>query len=168
MVLQAGGAHAVAWCADCLVLSSETILMRHAYTFALHGFSLPPTMLWLRNFANTFAHMCTHTSYPRVKGSAAQLMLALDYCHKLGVSSRDIKLENTLLEKAPGRRPMLKLCGAPHCGTVSYSLYLLLIPMCTALSWVKCWAVLCACSCVFLSFTSASNRLCVMSRQHLG
>ncbi len=40
-----------------------------------------------------------------------QLMLALDYCHKLGVSSRDIKLENTLLEKAPGRRPMLKLCG---------------------------------------------------------
>jgi serine/threonine protein kinase len=32
-----------------------------------------------------------------------QLMLALDYCHKLGVSSRDIKLENTLLEKAPGR-----------------------------------------------------------------
>ena len=41
----------------------------------------------------------------------AQLMLVLDYCHKLGVSSRDIKLENTLLEKAPGRRPMLKLCG---------------------------------------------------------
>ena len=47
-------------------------------------------------------------------GSAAQLMLALDYCHKLGVSSRDIKLENTLLEKAPGRRPMLKLCGMLH------------------------------------------------------
>jgi len=44
--------------------------------------------------------------------AAAQLMLALDYCHKVGVSSRDVKLENTLLEKAPGRRPMLKLCGA--------------------------------------------------------
>ena len=46
--------------------------------------------------------------------AAAQLMLALDYCHKIGVSSRDVKLENTLLEKAPGRRPMLKLCGAPQ------------------------------------------------------
>ena len=45
--------------------------------------------------------------------AAAQLMLALDYCHKIGVSSRDVKLENALLENAPGRRrPMLKLCGA--------------------------------------------------------
>ena len=45
--------------------------------------------------------------------AAVQLMLALDYCHKIGVSSRDVKLENALLENAPGRRrPMLKLCGA--------------------------------------------------------
>ncbi|KAK9821606.1 hypothetical protein WJX81_006021 [Elliptochloris bilobata] len=39
-----------------------------------------------------------------------QLMLALDYCHKMGVSNRDVKLENTLLESQLGRRPMLKLC----------------------------------------------------------
>ncbi len=33
-----------------------------------------------------------------------------------GVSNRDIKLENTLLEAQQGRRHMLKLCGAsPRC-----------------------------------------------------
>ena len=60
-------------------------------------------------------------------------MLALDYCHKLGVSSRDIKLENTLLEKAPGRRPMLKLCGVLHCGTACH--HFTHCGMCTAIAW---------------------------------
>ena len=32
-----------------------------------------------------------------------------------GVSNRDIKLENTLLEAQQGRRPMLKLCGTRVC-----------------------------------------------------
>ena len=34
--------------------------------------------------------------------------MGLDYCHKSGVVNRDIKLENTLLDKSP--RPLVKLC----------------------------------------------------------
>ena len=37
-----------------------------------------------------------------------QIVIAMDYCHKLGVCSRDIKLENTLLDASP--RPLVKLC----------------------------------------------------------
>lgn len=37
-----------------------------------------------------------------------QIVIAIDYCHKLGVCSRDIKLENTLLDSSP--RPLVKLC----------------------------------------------------------
>ncbi|KAL4425747.1 hypothetical protein ABPG75_009763 [Micractinium tetrahymenae] len=36
-----------------------------------------------------------------------QLILAVDYCHRMGVTSRDIKLENTLLDGSP--RPLIKL-----------------------------------------------------------
>ena len=37
-----------------------------------------------------------------------QLVIALDYLHRMGVVSRDIKLENTLLDGS--RRPLLKIC----------------------------------------------------------
>lgn len=37
-----------------------------------------------------------------------QLILGLDYCHKMGVVNRDIKLENTLLDGSS--RPLLKIC----------------------------------------------------------
>lgn len=37
-----------------------------------------------------------------------QVVIAIDYCHRLGVCSRDIKLENTLLDDSP--RPLVKLC----------------------------------------------------------
>eukprot|EP01023_Acetabularia_acetabulum_P053797 TRINITY_DN6035_c0_g2_i1.p1 TRINITY_DN6035_c0_g2~~TRINITY_DN6035_c0_g2_i1.p1 ORF type:complete len:347 (+),score=61.00 TRINITY_DN6035_c0_g2_i1:322-1362(+) len=37
-----------------------------------------------------------------------QLMVAIDYCHKMGVVNRDIKLENTLLDGS--KKPLLKLC----------------------------------------------------------
>jgi len=38
-----------------------------------------------------------------------QLIFGLDYCHRKGVASRDIKLENILL-KSGSRRPLVKLC----------------------------------------------------------
>lgn len=43
----------------------------------------------------------------------AQLILAIDYCHKKNIVNRDIKLENTLLETnpRPNAKPLLKLCG---------------------------------------------------------
>lgn len=39
-----------------------------------------------------------------------QLVLGMDYCHRKGVMSRDIKLENTLLVLQPDKKPLLKLC----------------------------------------------------------
>ena len=33
-----------------------------------------------------------------------QLIIGLDYCHKMGVVNRDIKLENTLLQVSDERR----------------------------------------------------------------
>ena len=37
-----------------------------------------------------------------------QLIVGLDYCHRMGVVNRDIKLENTLLDGSPA--PRLKIC----------------------------------------------------------
>jgi len=38
-----------------------------------------------------------------------QLIVAVDYCHRLGIANRDIKLDNMLLH-GPWPRPVLKLC----------------------------------------------------------
>jgi serine/threonine-protein kinase SRK2 len=38
-----------------------------------------------------------------------QLIVAVDYCHRLGIANRDIKLDNMLLH-GPWPRPQLKLC----------------------------------------------------------
>ncbi|DBB12672.1 hypothetical protein WJX82_009176 [Trebouxia sp. C0006] len=37
-----------------------------------------------------------------------QLIIAIDYCHRMGVANRDIKLENTLLDSTT--RPLIKIC----------------------------------------------------------
>jgi len=37
-----------------------------------------------------------------------QLIVGLDYCHRMSVVNRDIKLENTLLDSSP--RPLVKIC----------------------------------------------------------
>ncbi|KAK9828792.1 hypothetical protein WJX72_002102 [[Myrmecia] bisecta] len=37
-----------------------------------------------------------------------QLIIGVDYCHKMGVVNRDVKLENTLLDGS--KRPLLKIC----------------------------------------------------------
>ena len=38
-----------------------------------------------------------------------QLIIAVDYCHRLGIANRDIKLENTLLDDSRPL-PKVKLC----------------------------------------------------------
>lgn len=41
-----------------------------------------------------------------------QIMLALDYCHKMGVANQDIELENTLLDSTKlDHNPLIKLCN---------------------------------------------------------
>ncbi|KAK9829253.1 hypothetical protein WJX72_004786 [[Myrmecia] bisecta] len=37
-----------------------------------------------------------------------QLIIAVDYCHRMGVANRDIKLENTLLDGTT--KPLIKIC----------------------------------------------------------
>ncbi len=37
-----------------------------------------------------------------------QLIVGVDYLHRMEIASRDIKLENTLLDTSP--RPLVKIC----------------------------------------------------------
>ena len=50
---------------------------------------------------------------PQARWLFQQLILAVDYCHKMGVSNRDIKLDNILLDKSTKGRPdwpIMKIC----------------------------------------------------------
>ena len=44
------------------------------------------------------------------RGIFQQLVLAVDYCHRMGVAHQNIKLENVLLG-APKKNPIIKLTG---------------------------------------------------------
>jgi serine/threonine-protein kinase SRK2 len=49
-----------------------------------------------------------------------QLIVGLDYCHRMGVVNRDIKLENTLLDASP--RPLVKITDFGYCKASNDSL----------------------------------------------
>ena len=49
-----------------------------------------------------------------------QLIVGLDYCHKMGVVNRDIKLENTLLDGSP--KPLVKITDFGYCKSDKESL----------------------------------------------
>ena len=58
-----------------------------------------------------FTHVSTRGGLPEADARFffQQLVMGLDYCHRMGVVNRDVKLENTLLDgSAP--RPLVKLC----------------------------------------------------------
>lgn len=40
-------------------------------------------------------------------------LAAADYCHRMGVANRDIKLENTLLDGSP--KPLVKITDFGYC-----------------------------------------------------
>ncbi len=45
-----------------------------------------------------------------------QLTVAVDYCHRLGIANRDIKLDNLLLQPSrDGGPPDLKMCDVRSC-----------------------------------------------------
>ena len=46
--------------------------------------------------------------------------MGLDYCHKMGVVNRDIKLENTLLDGSP--KPLVKITDFGYCKSDKESL----------------------------------------------
>ena len=56
-----------------------------------------------------FKHVATRRSLPEEEARwfFQQLLVGVDYCHRMGVASRDIKLENTLLDGSP--RPLIKV-----------------------------------------------------------
>ena len=51
---------------------------------------------------------------PTCRGEPAhvpmQLVIAVDYCHSLGIVNRDLKLENVLIGKLRRRNPLVKIC----------------------------------------------------------
>ena len=47
-------------------------------------------------------------------------MVGLDYCHRMGVVNRDIKLENTLLDASP--KPLVKITDFGYCKASNDSL----------------------------------------------
>ena len=49
-----------------------------------------------------------------------QLIVGLDYCHRMGVANRDIKLENTLLDASP--KPLVKITDFGYCKASNDSL----------------------------------------------
>ena len=46
--------------------------------------------------------------------------MGLDYCHRMGVVNRDIKLENTLLDESP--KPLVKITDFGYCKASNDSL----------------------------------------------
>lgn len=59
-----------------------------------------------------FNHVVTRRGLPESEARwfFQQLVLGMDYCHRKGVCSRDIKLENTLLVLQKDKKPLLKMC----------------------------------------------------------
>lgn len=70
-----------------------------------------------------------------LRTAALQVAFALDYCHRMGIASRNVKLDNLLVMGGePGTRRVIKLCDfglsaecrrdGPHGCTVRPSLHL--------------------------------------------
>ncbi|PSC74454.1 sulfur stress regulator [Micractinium conductrix] len=87
--------------------------LRHPHIIALREVFLTPSHLVLAmEYAaggDLFHFVAARHGLPEEEARwfFQQLMIALDYCHRMGVTSRDIKLENTLLDGSD--RPLIKL-----------------------------------------------------------
>jgi serine/threonine-protein kinase SRK2 len=92
--------------------------LRHPHVIALREVFLTQRHLVLvMEYApggDLFSHVRARGGLPEdeARWYFQQIAIAIDYCHRLGVCSRDIKLENTLLNSMPGPgiRPLVKLC----------------------------------------------------------
>lgn len=61
------------------------------------------------NLRNYMARM-GRLSEPQARFLFQQLIIAVDYCHKRGITNRDLKLENTLINWESNQIPILKIC----------------------------------------------------------
>ncbi|KAL4452724.1 hypothetical protein ABPG75_008386 [Micractinium tetrahymenae] len=89
------------------------IKLRHPHIIALREVFLTQTHLVLAMEhavgGDLFKYVSSRRGLPEdeARWFFQQLMIAVDYCHRMGVSSRDIKLENALLDGSP--RSLIKL-----------------------------------------------------------
>jgi serine/threonine-protein kinase SRK2 len=77
--------------------------------------SVPPYLALVMEYVpsgDMFSYVVEHKglSEDESRWFFQQLILGMDYCHKKGVTNRDIKLENTLLVRQPDKKPLLKMC----------------------------------------------------------
>lgn len=93
--------------------------LRHPHVIALHEVFLTQTHLVLvmeyARCGDLFNHVHRHKGLTEKEAHwfFQQIVLALDYCHRMGVCIRDIKLENTLLDGPDRCAPnqlLVKLC----------------------------------------------------------
>jgi serine/threonine-protein kinase SRK2 len=78
-------------------------------------FCAPPYLALVMEFVpngDMFNYVVSNRGLPETEARwfFQQLVLGMDYCHKVGVANRDIKLENTLLVLQPDKKPLLKMC----------------------------------------------------------
>lgn len=90
-------------------------LLRHPHVIEFYKlFSIPNYLGIVMEFADGCSLFDMVKRFKRLNESMArwifqQLIIAVDYCHRKGVSSRDIKCENILLNNG-SHFPIVKLC----------------------------------------------------------
>ena len=99
--------------------------LRHPHVISLRNVFLTPSHLGIAMEYAAGGDLFQLVTHARAAGAGAgrrgglpepdarwyfqQLVCALEYCHAMGVASRDVKLENTLLD-GDADRPLIKLC----------------------------------------------------------
>mmetsp|Transcript_1527 Transcript_1527/g.4535 ORF Transcript_1527/g.4535 Transcript_1527/m.4535 type:complete len:550 (-) Transcript_1527:1045-2694(-) len=101
-------------------LLNQRLCLQHPHIVQLEQVFLTPNHLGIAmeyaNGSDLSDYIADHvnrkgTSIPEAEARRIfqQMVVAISYCHRLGIANRDIKLENALLDGTP-ERPLLKIC----------------------------------------------------------